>query len=307
MPRDLDKSYASILCRIPEAERKLAREAMIWLSFTERPLDISELCEAVVVRESDTTLDSDSRLPAPDAIIEICQGLAQCDNSLVILAHSSIRNFLVSQWIRSSPAKFFSVEPAAARKTLMRKCLTYLCFQDFQSGYRESPSDYYNRLINFPFFQYAAKNLPIYARSCKLDAEDYHLIAKLFDTKKLPGGGNFSSWIQCLHPHLSSKQVEAREPLYYAASFGLLPLVRSILTTQPDINIDARGGRFDSTPLFVALWHGNLQVVELLLKHGADPRPVDSSTGFTPLSFARERGLSKTAELLERYLSRYGS
>lgn len=103
MPVDLNSTYVSMLKRISPADRVMARRALLWLSFSSRPLYLSELCEAVVLEKDDTTLDSDSRLQQPHLVLDICKGLADynLETRQVTLAHSSIKTFLTSEAIHT--------------------------------------------------------------------------------------------------------------------------------------------------------------------------------------------------------------
>lgn len=58
LPEGLNKTYASMLSRIPAMDRKIAREILLWLSFAIRPMTIIELSEAAVLENSETTLES---------------------------------------------------------------------------------------------------------------------------------------------------------------------------------------------------------------------------------------------------------
>lgn len=57
----------------------------------------------------------------------------------------------------------------------------------------------------------------------------------------------------------------------YAASFGLVDVVRLILLTEKDSDIDALGGRARSSALHVAVYRDHIEVVKVLLERGADP------------------------------------
>jgi len=70
-------------------------------------------------------------------------------------------------------------------------------------------------------------------------------------------------------------------------------IVRDLLASGADVH--AREGGF--TPLHGASAEGNVEMVQLLLAHGADPN-ARSDTGKTPADLARDRGKSTAAELL---------
>jgi ankyrin repeat protein len=54
----------------------------------------------------------------------------------------------------------------------------------------------------------------------------------------------------------------------------------------------------DGTPLFLAAFEGNTEMVKLLLAHGAD-RNLKTKDGQTPLDFARKEGYQEIVALLE--------
>ena len=224
-------------------------------------------------------------LVSPQILIRICQGLLTQDRSgSVNLAHSSIKEFLASEWIRQSKVQYFSMDPSSADRSMMRLCLTYLCLENFQSGYLTSKQSSKQRMQSHPLLVYAGQFWAIHANTFTLDDTDRHFITRLFNSRRLPQRGNYGVWLQTLVPEVGTNTIDSTQPLYYAASFGLVPIVKAILDSDPEVDMNARGGRYGSTPLFVACWRRNYEVVEILLKHGADPRIPDSGTGHTIFS-----------------------
>jgi hypothetical protein len=282
LPGTLREIYVNILERIAPGDWELSRKALFWLSFSKRSLSLHELNEAVVLEESCTVFHDDMELVSPRILLQICQGLITQDESGdVSLAHASIKDFLTSEWIRSSSVRYFSLNHATADKAIMRQCLTYLCLDNFRPGCAYSIDRIAAREKEHPFLRYAALFWATHGKSCDFDYRDHRLVNKLLESRNLPRRGNFGAWIQTLVPEVHIKSIEATQPLYYAASFGLVPVVKSILASEPAIDVDARGGRFGSTPLFVACWRGNYEVAELLLQAGANPYLADITTDLT--------------------------
>ncbi|KAJ5092536.1 hypothetical protein NUU61_007406 [Penicillium alfredii] len=303
LPGTLRETYASILERIAPSDWLFAREALFWLSFAKRPLTLRELNEAVVLGETTTVLDDDMTLVSPHVILQICQGFITRDRTgKVNLAHSSVKDFLTSEWIRSSRVQYFSLDPSTADSTIMRKCLSYLCLENLRSGYRPSPILAMQRLQEYPFLEYAAQYWALHGASCKFEDRDRQMVNRFFETKHLPQRGNFGAWVQTLIPEADIAHIETTHPLYYAASFGLVSVVRAILDSDPDIDVDAPGGRFGSTPLFVACWRSNYEVARLLLSVGANPNILDASSGLTSFSLARLKRHRPLAGILETAL-----
>ncbi|KAJ6439052.1 Ankyrin repeat-containing domain protein [Purpureocillium lavendulum] len=270
-------------------DQKLVREALLWLSFAKRPLTLCELNEAVVFEESYTSIDDYNLLISSRVIPRISKGLIELDNDQVYLAHSSIKELLTSDWIRGSKVRYFALDSGTAHKNVMRKCISYLCLDYFRCGYKTSDNLISDCLIkDRPLLEYAAHFWAVHGTSYNLDGADRRLITQLFHTERLPQKGNFGFWVQILIPDAGPEDIATTQPLYYAASFGLVPVVKAILGSVPNLELDSPGGRYGSTPLFVACWRRQYEVVKLLLEAGANTNVVDPSSGHTVFSFAME-------------------
>ncbi|PWY81656.1 hypothetical protein BO94DRAFT_147484 [Aspergillus sclerotioniger CBS 115572] len=75
MPEDLNGTYEVILGRVSTHDRDLAREALLWLTFSRQALTLPALNEALVLEKGDKYIDDEYRLINPDIVLEICQGL----------------------------------------------------------------------------------------------------------------------------------------------------------------------------------------------------------------------------------------
>lgn len=277
LPETLSASYSGILSRIPLTDWAIARDALLWLSFSAQPLTLEELNEAVILEDGQTTIDDESRLHQQDAVLEICRGLIELNSGHASLAHSSVKTYLTSTDIASSNVAHFGLDLGEGNRTLMHKCLLYLSLDHFRSGYCLTPAGLEERFDEYPLLEYAAQYWAVHARAFEFRQEDRAAVMRFLETRKSPRGGNFGAWVQTLIPDSNLSHVQQTEPLYYAASFGLLPVVAAILEAGEDININARGGRHGSTPLFVACWRGYFDVARLLIGAGANPLLVDSS------------------------------
>lgn len=288
LPASLREAYASTLERIAPEDWIFVREALFWLSFASRPFLLGELNEAVVLDEECTELDEDMMLVPAELLLHLCQGLISQDPSGKIrLAHASVRDFLTSEWIQSSRVKYFSLDPTTANTTILRKCLSYLCLDNFKEGYSLDRREPHKYVSKYRFLWYAAHYWPNHASACDIGETEQKLVKRFFDTAKLPNRGNFGVWVQTLIPRADAQVIEATQPLYYAASFGMMSVVKAILSSDPDVKIDAPGGRVGATALFAACNRHNYAVAEVLLQAGADPTINDPSLGISPLGLAR--------------------
>ena len=268
-----------------------------------RPLSLAELNEAIMLGDDQTSVDDETRLSQDDLILRLCQGLIEIQantardydqlakSTRIVLGHSSVKTYLASSDIRTSRASFFGFDEPAGNAILMRKCLQYLSFSQFQSGYCDNVSDIANLTNDYPLLAYAAYSWALHAASTSPTSfADKTLILRFLATKTLPNGGNFALWVQLLIPDVDRASVERTQPLYYAASFGLTAVVATILESahRDSVDINALGGRFGSTPLFVACWRDHFDVARLLLDAGARTEGRDSS-GFSVGSLVRIR------------------
>lgn len=297
LPGTLREMYANTLERVDEEDIPLVREALFWLCFANQPLTMQSLNEFVVLDETCTVLDEDMMLVPGDILLQICQGLISRDQAgHVNLAHSSVKDFLISDWIRSSRVSHFALDTTTAEATIMRKCLTYLCLDNFKDGYGE----WKKRTTVRSFLYYAAYFWPTRGAYCEFGPSERELVNRFFATRKLPRRGNYGVWIESLIPGVDPSIIENTEPLYYAASFGMASVVRAILASDPSVDVNARGGRVGATPLFAASWRHNYEVVEILLKAGANPKITDPGTGFDVLGLARMGNFLPIRDILIR-------
>ena len=140
LPKTLDDTYARILTNIDEDYEQEARRALLWLAFSERPLDIDEVAEAAVVNpHSDRPFDPEERLRDSHAVLEILTSLVTVSpivnasysrTWIVRLAHFSVKEYLLSDRIQNGPASKFSATDVAANEFIAKSCLQYIFHYD---------------------------------------------------------------------------------------------------------------------------------------------------------------------------------
>ncbi|KAJ5161099.1 hypothetical protein N7492_006491 [Penicillium capsulatum] len=302
LPVTLRETYVQTLERIAPDDRELVRNALFWICFAKEPLTLTSLNEVVVLDESSTTLDEDMMLVPPHILLHICQGLITRGRTQYLsLAHASIKEFLTSEWIRSSRVSYFSLDPTTADATMMHKCLSYLCLDNFKGGYLHAYEEPWRYLETHPFLDYAAHSWAVHGAACGFQRSKRGLSKSFFATRHLPRCGNYGVWVQTLLPGADTRVIQTTHPLYYAASFGMLRVVKALLASDPDIDIDQRGGRVGATPLFAAAWRYNFEVVEVLLQAGADPTIIDPGTGISVLGLAKKSQFAVLQPIVARW------
>ncbi|PGH32167.1 hypothetical protein GX50_05066 [[Emmonsia] crescens] len=278
LPRDLDETYERILSRISEPDIPLARQALLWLVHSSRPLTLSELAEGAVLQPNITTLDPEDKLRDPEDILEVCGSLVSVDDPHIVLAHNSVRDYLLSSRAASN-LPIFHLPESRCLAELATLCLTYLLLTSFSAGPCLTPEDMTARLTTWPLLQYISHNWADHARPYLNPSQNptlHTLATALFADPPTP---YFFSWVQILfiHPRRLQRTYNlyprTGTPLYYATSFALTSVVEHLLAQGSDVN--APGGRVGGTPLHAACWRVQIDIIRLLLRSGAELDVVD--------------------------------
>ena len=152
-------------------------------------------------------------------------------------------------------------------------CLTYLSFNILIYDEARNPPPVITN-AQHPFGVYAAHNWQVHINQIpNFDSNSDPDLWNLVHTFLL--GPTFRTWVNFLNPNVNKAATTA--PLYYASSFGLAPIVRFLLE-MPDVDVEQRGSCGGATPINIAAMRGHLDVVQILLDHGADPSKRDLKT-----------------------------
>jgi Ankyrin repeats (3 copies) len=326
LPRTLDETYDQIFLRIDEAHRENALRILQWLSFAARPVSVQEAAEVLAVDIGDHPhYNVDRKLLDPLDVLLLCSTLVTKvqystlssseimpiyssydfnypDGTWVIrLAHLSVKDYLLSDKIKSGKASFFATDRKLANITVAQTCITYLLHSAFAIGYSDRTA-LRNRSKEWPLYHYAVNFWPhhiIYSGN-DLDEKTWLLLQRFFRTRESGIGGNYAAWVSALAPNIAVKDLLATQPLYFAASFGITSLITKLLETDPHLEIDAPGGRGASSPLLVATFRNHAAAVKLLLEANANPMSRDRA-GRSCLFWATFGGLDEVLKLLQTF------
>jgi hypothetical protein len=277
---------------------------------------LEEVAEIVAFDAPDAGFDVNRRLLNPLEVLTMCSSLLVANETYyndydsghgrvtiteLRLAHFTVKDYLLSQSLQQSQHSYYSIEKKSSSLQIAKACLTYLNMDQFSSGYqgREIQDA---RLREWPLLDYAARFCGLHLRIVEndLDQSARNLFHKLLSTHILPNGGNFGSLVGTVWRAATQDSIETTKPLYFAASYGLVSVVRLLLSDVAATDLEARGGRFGSSPLQVASYHGNTECVRLLLAAGADPNSTNRLNE-TSLYWARRFGSVEIVDLLRSY------
>ena len=248
-----------------------------------RPLRVEELAE-VLAFEFDGAQGEVPKYRAAwqlddqtQAVLATCSSLVTIVNDgrygrqVVHFSHFSVKEFLMSD--RLGDFSRYHIHHTSAHVVLTQACLGALLHLD-DNGDAKSVQD-------LPLAKYAAQHCVEHVQFQGVAPCVKNGLETLFD----PDRPHFVAWLGIYNmedSHWQYYTAPKPNPLYYAVCCGLYDLVDHLAIKHPQI-MDAISGRF-KFPLFAALEKDQIEIVELLLKRGAN---VDA------------RGTSGTTMLLE--------
>ena len=262
LPVDLNITYDEIWERIKAQnpdDADLAKKVVYWVFHAMRPLTVLELQHALAVEPGDTTLDADS-IPDEDLIISVCAGIVtiQGDSNTVGLVHSTTQ-----EYFERTAAQFFP----EAQQEILRTCLTYLVFDEFDGGPCNSDEEVKTRLQERPLLQYAAKHWGLHVTGSLEELEEEAILDFLNHDSKM----------------MSSLQI-----------LNIRAHQRERFTQFTPRNV---------TALWLASYFGFCYIAKLLLENGVeeDGENNDNAVGISPFELAASRGHEKMVRLLLRH------
>jgi uncharacterized protein YcgI (DUF1989 family) len=300
LPRSLDETYDRILLGIAQERREYAQRLFQCISVSIRPLRVEELAEILAIQFDQGALpeyDADWRPEnSEDDVLSVCSSLisiVDVDGSRVVqFSHFSVQEYLSSKRLANSGHHLsqYHILPHSAHTILAQASLSVLLALDEKVD-KDS-------MKNFLLATYAARYWVDHAQFENVSSRIKDAMARLFDAAK----PHFATWVWIYDIDDPFREMIAARPtppeavpLYYAALCGFRDLVEHLINTCPR-DVNARGG-YHCTPLHVAIAKRNIDVMKLLLAHGADVTPLGNQRR-TPLHEASRRGSLEMMKLL---------
>lgn len=276
--------YSGLLKQIDNDHADLAFKALQWMAFSTRPLYIEELAElSVIADQPETRIHPTQRLSNPQEILDILPGglvkttnVADGENRLdsadfqeqrqqMHLADSSLKDYLLSEQVQTESAKRYAVSETKAHASIAADCITYLLH--FNQPYPTMAEEVRSSAL----LRYATNYWASHARHAGSDISEILPLIKKF----LTSGTAYTNWtafFDGFKPFDDAGHAEGHpstispNPLYYAASFGLLAIARNLLHEGAPVDSEGPAG----TALAAASLAGDRGMVQLLMNHGAD-------------------------------------
>jgi hypothetical protein len=262
--RKLDEAYDEAVIRIDgqlEEDRLLAKRALCWISFAQRPLTTTELRHALATDPGDRALNND-KLYEVEYIVSVCAGLVTVDegSNIIRLVHYTTQEYFERVRLCWNPS---------AQEVIAETCLTYLSFDIFRSSSCANDEAFEQRLAENDFFDYSARYWSEHIRPVQHYTTNLALAFLLCN-----------DLVQCtsqcaLIPDYRYRGYSQEFPgqtsgLHLTARYGLLHLTGKLLEDSNfGFDVDSRDS-YGQTPLWPAAGNGHEGVVKLLLEAKAD-------------------------------------
>jgi ankyrin repeat protein len=292
-----------------EEQEQLAKRTLALVFHAKKPLTVEQLQHALATELNEPRFDTENISQIED-IIDVCAGLLTVneENKTVRLVHYTAQEYFErthTQWFPEANNMIISI------------CITYLSFEVFATGPCLIDSEFEDRLLAYPFYDYASRHWGHHAypnstlheircfvdRTPQLEASNQALQVLDRVSKYTNYSGDYPQRVTGLHLagyfglselaislgmkySVDVRDSYGRTPLWYASSTGQESTVALLLDKGANYEVK---DQFGKAPLACAAHFGSEAVTEQLVRAGADIDTVDYLDQ-TPLAFAAWNG-----------------
>ncbi|KAI7971989.1 hypothetical protein EIK77_007588 [Talaromyces pinophilus] len=294
LPESVNEAYEKILQKSKKNERSMVRKALSVVLAARRPLSLVEMNIAVNVNidfKTDEDLDLESERDFGKRLRSWCGLFISMFQDKVYFLHQTAREFLlyvetsspVQPSLNTLQTWNRSINSEQADATLAVNCVVYL------DGMLQENIQCKDLL------EYASEYWPSHYRGSGKDLEERLIpfLARLCD----PEAPGFKTW----YTTYSFKNHTALRPsnmLLLAAYLGIHTLVKHLIASNKDLNVDEKDDLEGITPLALAAVGGREEVLKLLLETGKVDVNSSDRFGYTALYHAIMRQHDAVIHLL---------
>ncbi|KAF5264449.1 hypothetical protein FOXYS1_4771 [Fusarium oxysporum] len=272
-----DKAYQDAMERIERQHQErtaVARDVLAWLTFAKRPLKIAELRIAVIIQETDSSLDEERLMDIEDMIF-VCAGLVTIDkqDETVTLIH-----YTTQEYLKRTRADWHPDANAA----IATSCLTYLLFPIFDVEVSEMNEYLQGKKAKrqlYPLLDYSIKHgaahahlaitkPPSIARFLSSESKITRNWLLLMANYRNKQGEDTAEWLIEQGVRINVWDADWRTPLHYAVLNGWERCVQLLLERGASLDPDLK----NMTPFHYTVNNDAEKIAETFLNAGT---PVD--------------------------------
>ncbi|KAL8840099.1 MAG: hypothetical protein Q9176_004121 [Flavoplaca citrina] len=307
LPPTIGATYKLILSSINEKSKQAASRAFQWLVLSVEPLTVEAFVDILALEvNAEPKFDPDWRMPDPEDILRVCSSLItitspeQGHNRYVKLAHSSIKDYLLSDTILDGRASEYAIDCSLSHSHIAKACLCYLSsvlnnVETTSSNGRDMQSI----KITYPLAEYAARYWTDHLGFAGAVGETLcSSMIELFQPAAFMIWSDI--WIQTrfkppLPKYTDANDIIVASRLTFATEHSLSCLVEHLL--KHGMDPDTRDC-WRMTALQVAAEKRHLKIAEILLEYGADPNAPALGNGKRALCWAAQNGHDNSVNAL---------
>ena len=289
---DLKDVYGTTLERIKAQggeKARLGMRALMWISHSERLLQLDELFHALAIVIGSTDINA-KKIPSVETLLRCCLGLVIVDREALTFR---LIHFTLQEYLCTCPELFGSTH-----STMAETCLTYLNFKTI----KEIPPALLALPQSTPFLKYSSLYWGAHARrqassnvvslALKLFSEiESHIATKLLLVDLISMTGRYKGDIPIHGPLIGFTG------LHCTSVFGIVEIATAFMD-QPNTDLNKRDF-LGITPLIWTAICGQEGVAKLLLeRHTINPDSPDAFFRRTALSWGAEKGHEMIVSLL---------
>ncbi|EGD94597.1 hypothetical protein TESG_02106 [Trichophyton tonsurans CBS 112818] len=280
LPRGLGHTYETTLSKLSDEDKCLALRILQFILYSERGLHLAELVEAIAIDPGQMNPQQlkGNKLRNEEDVFEICSNLIRRSKATghIMLAHHSVREFLISPSLESGDLNPFYLRDIDSSIKIAMSCLTYLNFQDCHSLSISEviPEDALDRLVaEYPFLSYAACNWSRHIPT--IYAESQFLLEPIIKKFLNPELGGLKFWIAFAQYTYGRFRIPSKlTSLHVCSIVGACEEI--IQLASPKENADIRTER-GQTALHLAIDNGHMELIGSLIKAGV---PINTQDGY---------------------------
>lgn len=288
-----------------KVDHEIIRQALVWLTYSTRPLDLLELTIALnpelwhSIRDSSESETVQSKMKL---LTEIRDAIVESNGGRV-----PELELVNSKTLPDGSSNPYFADASERDRILLETCLSYM--SSVSTPLADGPvlmqSDLDRRLENNPFLSYAAyywmtHYCPEFSPRVTSFLGSNNMIylawSQLYDAREYPPA------YQEIETENPPDEIKLQNPksfpsgLYYAALFGMTEVVNLLLEKNYDVDVNRAGGYY-RFPLHAAARGGHKEVINSLLRRGANRELLDQH-GRTAMEVAALYGHTTVAAIL---------